>query len=150
MLLGSGCTSEGRPTDIPTSPTIWPPATLKDCGKAAYFGGPDGGVVAGMVYPAGDWALGVSAEAYLCLGSLPGSVVRVLQVPQSGSLLTVQPTRSTVPEVPGVLPVTLTATAPGRILLQLRIDTQTGKPQVLRTVALVVADSERWHFEEAH
>jgi hypothetical protein len=104
-------------------------------------------VVAGLVWPAGDRALGTPAQAYLCLGTFRGSVVNVLQ---SGSPLSVQPTRFPGPELSAVYPVTVTATASGTTTLQLRVDrTPAGKPEVLRTVALVVADDERWHFERA-
>lgn len=103
-------------------------------------------MVGGMVLPSGDWALRAPAQAYLCLGSFAGSVARVLQ---SGSPVTVQPARYTVPEGGGVLPVTITATASGTTTLRLQIANPAGKPQLLRTVAAVVADDTGWHFEMA-
>jgi hypothetical protein len=119
---------------------------LHDCGKAADPGRADGGVVAGLALPSGKQALRTPTQAYLCLGSFGGSVVTLIQ---SGSPLILQPTRFTVPEGGGVLPVTVTATANGTTNLLLKIDTTTGKPQLLRTVARVVADAGRWHFEHA-
>jgi hypothetical protein len=160
VVLTGGCVSGGQSPGLPSSSrsvsirtslpspstTRWPPVTLSDCGKAADPGNPDGGVVAGLALPSGDRALRTPTQAYICIGGFTGSVVSVVQ---SGSPLTVQPARITLPEGGGVLPVTVTATAEGTTTLRLQMVTRTGKPQLLRTVALVVADSERWHFEPA-
>jgi hypothetical protein len=139
VLLDAGC---GSATDHPSGP----PVTLRDCGESAYFGGPDGGVVAGLDWPSGHWALGTPTQAYLCVGGFVGSVVSLAQV---GSRLTVRPSQSTISTRDAVLPVTITATATGRTTLRLLKVSPSGKPEVQRTVALVVADSERWHFEHA-
>jgi hypothetical protein len=103
-------------------------------------------VVAGLDWPSGEWALRTPAPAYVCIASFGGST---LTVEQAGSPLTVQPARFTVPQGGGVLPVTLTVTASGTTTLGLRVVSPAGKWQLLRTVALVVADGERWHLERA-
>lgn len=98
--LATGCSGSGRPVAVPT--------TVADCGKGIYFGGPDGGVMAGLDWPHGSWALRTPAQAYICLGNYSGSTVRILQ---SGAQLTVEPAEQTAPPGGGVMPVSITATA---------------------------------------
>ena len=145
ISLGSGCTAAGSGTSTPA--TSGAPLTLRDCGKEATDpGSPDGGVVAGLDWPSGEWALRTPAQAYVCIGGYAGSTLTVVQ---AGSPLTVRPARFTVPEGGGVLPVTVTATASGTTTLRLRVVSPAGKRELLRTVAVVVADGERWHLKRA-
>ncbi|HST48858.1 hypothetical protein [Jatrophihabitans sp.] len=137
-LLAGGCDGRGG--------SDRPPATLSDCGTAADPGSPDGGAVAGLKWPSGKRPLGTPAQAYFCLGSFTGSTVSLMQ---SGTPVTVQPNQVTVPKDGGVIPVTVTATTSGTTTLLLRIADPTGRPQLQRVVAQVVADNDRWHFKKA-
>ncbi len=156
-LLGSGCgsadgpgktmgTPPGRTGTVPGATAISPvPTRASDCGTASDSGNPDGGMVAGLDWPAGDRALHTAAQAYICIGGFTGSVVTVTQ---TGSKLSVQPARFTVPDGGGVLPLTITASTAGRTTLWLRMTNPAGKPQLARPVGVVVADSDQWHFDK--
>ncbi len=156
-LLGSGCASAdgpgkttgtppGRASSAPGAVAISPvPTSAGDCGTASEPGNPDGGVVARLDWPAGDRALHATAQAYLCIGGFTGAIVTVTQ---TGSKVTVQPARFTVPDGGGVLPLTITADTAGRTTLWLRMTNPAGKPQLARPVGVVVADGARWHVDQ--
>ena len=141
VALVTGCTGGSTgPLAVPTS--------VADCGKGIFFAGGDGGVMAGLDWPRGSWALRTPAQAYICVGGFSGSTVRILQ---SGAQLTVEPAEQTAPPGGGVMPVSITATASGRTELTLQvISPYSGQQQVRRLVVAVVADPAHWHFKEAH
>jgi hypothetical protein len=150
-VLGIGCASsspaltQARPPASASATTSPPPSTAADCGAASDPGSPDGGVVAGLDWPAGARQLHTPALAYVCVGRFAGST---LVIAQSGGTLTVTPTRFVLPEsASGVFPVTITADQVGRTALRLRLISPTGKPQVDRAVATVVAEPSGWRFE---
>jgi hypothetical protein len=117
---------------------------VKDCGKASYPG-PDVGVVAGLFWPKGKWPLGTTTQAYICIDNYAGSTVRL---EPSSEQLTIRPARLTVPDGGGVLPVSVTATATGRTEVTVLVVNPSGKQQLSRIVAAVVADQAHWHFEK--
>jgi hypothetical protein len=139
VALVTGCSngSSGQPA-VPT--------TVADCGKGIYFGGPDGGVMAGLDWPRGHWALRTPAQAYICLDNYSGSTVRILQ---SGAQLTIEPAEQTAPPGGGVMPVSITATASGKTELTLQvISPYSGQQQVRRLIVAVMADRAHWHFQK--
>jgi hypothetical protein len=139
VLLGTGCSSS-----VPMGRMV--PTTLDDCGAAAHPGNPDGGMVGGLDWPSGSWALRTPAQAYVCLGQFPGGYVTLTS---SGGSLTVQPARFAVPDGGGVVPVSITVTASGNSTLLLRLFDRKGNEDMNRAVAMVVADDRRWHFQRA-
>jgi hypothetical protein len=133
MLLG-GCSS--GPYKVPTR--------YGDCRVSHGAGSPDGGVVAGLDWPPSKWTLGTPGQAYVCIGAYAGST---LILEQTGSQLTIQPSRFTVPLGGGVLPFSITATAKGKTTLWFRVVNAAGERQLYRDVAEVVADGKHWHFK---
>lgn|GEM_PF-5298278 len=155
-LLASGCASsdrEAKPAGTPARTSALPtvispvPTSAGDCGTASDPGNPDGGVVAGLDWPAGDRALGTAARAYLCVG---GFTDAILTLTQTGSTVAVQPARFRVPDGGGVLPLTITAAKAGRTTLWLRMTNTAGREQLARQVGVVVADSRSWHFDKSN
>jgi hypothetical protein len=141
VVIASTASACGGSDRSPGPTPFHSPQDYGHCGRASDPGNPDGGFIAGIMRPAGEFASGATATTYACVGHSHGAQVEFL-VRGSASVSPRSVPYDSSPN--GVFKIGVTATRAGTTQIILRV--RSGSDISAEGGCTVVSDGRHWHF----